>query len=89
MDKGLCNFQISKFFKDKENEEIKKHYMGVYSIDKITRYINFYEIIKKKKTVNILLQYLIRTNLTNQEHAGGVLWIFTPRRTYFYSTHLE
>ena len=48
MDKGLSNFQINKFFKDEENEEIKKHYMGVYSMDKITRYISFYEIIKKK-----------------------------------------
>ena len=29
MDKGLSNFQIHKFFKDEENEEIKKNYMGV------------------------------------------------------------
>ena len=28
-----------KFFQDKENEEIKKNYMGVYSMDLITRYI--------------------------------------------------
>ena len=28
MDKGLSNFQIDKFFKDEENEEIKKNYMG-------------------------------------------------------------
>ena len=47
--KGLLNFQIDKFFKDKENEEIKKNYMGVYSMNKITRYITFYEKIKKKK----------------------------------------
>ena len=43
MNKGLSNFQI-----DEENEEIKKNYMGVYSMDKITRYINFYGIIKRK-----------------------------------------
>ena len=49
MDKGLSNFQIDKFFKDKVNEEIKKNYMGVYSMDSITRYIHFYEIIKRKK----------------------------------------
>ena len=28
MDKGLSNFQIDKFFKDKENEEIKKELYG-------------------------------------------------------------
>ena len=45
MDKGLSNFQIDIFFKDEENEDIKKNYMSVYSMDSITRYINFYEII--------------------------------------------
>ena len=45
MDKGLNNFQIDIFFKDEENEDIKKNYMSVYSMDSITRYINFYEII--------------------------------------------
>ena len=82
--KGLLNFQIDKFFKDKENEEIKKNYMGVYSMNKITRYINFYEKIKKKKkTVNILLQYLIQTIIMNQESTGGVLSIFAPKKLFF------
>ena len=36
------------FFQDEENDEIKKNYMGVHSMDSITRYINFYEIIKRK-----------------------------------------
>ena len=45
MDKGLSNFQIDISFKDEENEDIKKNYMSVYSMDSITRYINFYEII--------------------------------------------
>ena len=88
MDKGLSNFQIDKSFKNKENEGIKKNYMGVYSMDKITRYINFYEIIKGKNS-NILLQYLIQTIMTNQKNTGGVLWIFAPQKTYFYSIHLE
>ena len=28
MNKGLCNFQIDKFFKEEENEEIKKILYG-------------------------------------------------------------
>ena len=48
MSKGLSNFQIDGFFKDEENEELKKNYMGTYSIDSITKYINFYEIIKNR-----------------------------------------
>ena len=47
MNKGLTNFQIDKSFQNEENEEIKKNYMGVYSMDSITRYINFYEIMKR------------------------------------------
>ena len=37
MNKGLSNFQIDKFFKDEKNKELKKNYMGIYSMDKITR----------------------------------------------------
>ena len=36
--------------------------------------------------VNIPLQYLIQTNVTNKEHIGGILWIFTPQKAYFYLT---
>ena len=46
MNKGLSNFDIDDFFKEKENEELKKNYMGTYSIDSITKYINFYEIVR-------------------------------------------
>ena len=66
--------------------------MGVYSMDSIKKYINFYEIIKKKKKkkknrkerVNIHLLYLIQTNITNQERCDGVLWIFIQNKNYFY-----
>ena len=34
--------------KTKKNEDFKKNYMGTYSIDSITKYINFYEIMKKR-----------------------------------------
>ena len=30
MNKGLSNFQIDEFFKDEENEDLKKNYMGTY-----------------------------------------------------------
>ena len=48
MSKRLSNYQIDKFFKEEENDDLKKSYMGTYSIDSITKYINFYEIIKKR-----------------------------------------
>ena len=48
MSKGLSNYQIDDFCKEEENEDFKKNYMGTYSIDSITKYINFYEIIKRR-----------------------------------------
>ena len=60
--------------------------MGTYSIVSITRYINFYDF--KEGTLNIHLQYLTLTNKINQAFTGGVLQIFTQKRTYFYLTHL-
>ena len=47
MSKGISNFQINKFFTE-ENEELKKNYMGTYSIDSITKYMDFYIIIKNR-----------------------------------------
>ena len=45
---GITNLEIDKFFEKEENEDIKKNYMAVYSIDSITKYINFYDIIRKR-----------------------------------------
>ena len=48
MVKGITNLEINKFFENKENQDIKNNYMRVYSMDSITRYINFYEIMRKR-----------------------------------------
>ena len=47
MSKELSSYPIDDFFKEEENQDLKK-YMGTYSIDSITKYIDFYEIIKKR-----------------------------------------
>ena len=57
--------------------------MGTYSIDSITRYINFYEIIKQR---NIHLQYLMLTKKMNQVFTGGISSIFNQKTIYFYLT---
>ena len=48
MNKGISNFQIDKFFKEENNEELKKNYMGTFSIDSVTKYIDVYSIIKNR-----------------------------------------
>ena len=51
MSKDISNLEINKFFENEGNQDLKNNYMGVYSIDSITRYINFYEIIKKRNAI--------------------------------------
>ena len=69
MDKGLSNFQIDEFFKNEENEDLKKNYMGTYSIDSRTRYMNFYEIIKRRNAKNPFAIFN-----TDKENEPGVHW---------------
>ena len=69
MSKGLSNFQIDDFFKDEENGELKKIYMATYSVDSITKYINFYEIIKRRNA-----KYLFAIFNTDKENEPGVHW---------------
>ena len=73
MSKGLSNYQIDDFCKEEENEDFKKNYMGTYSIDSITKYINFYEIIKRRNAKYPFGSlYLILTNIMNWAFTGGV-----------------
>ena len=69
MSKGLSNFQIDDFYKDEENDDLKNNYMGTYSIDSISKYINFYELIKKSNA-----KYPFAIFKTDKENQPGVHW---------------
>ena len=43
---GISNVDIENFFGNEKNNDLKKNLMGMYSSNTITKYINFYEIIK-------------------------------------------
>ena len=49
MGDGISNSQIENFFLKDENEGLKKNFIGVFSMDYITRFIKFHELIKEKK----------------------------------------
>ena len=87
MNKELSNFQIDDFFKDEENADLKKDYMGTYSIDSITKYINFYEMIKQRNA-----KYPFAIFNTDKENEPGVHWWnfmdINPKITYFYLIRL-
>ena len=64
MNKGISKFRIDGFFND-----FFDHYMGTYSIDSITKHINFYEIIKRRNG-----KYPFAIFNTDKENEPGVHW---------------
>ena len=48
MGEGISNTQIQIFFEKEQNEDIRNNFMGVYSMDWVTKYIKFHELIKEK-----------------------------------------
>ena len=69
MNKGISNFQIDHFFRDEENEDLKKIYLGTYSIDLVTKYINIYKIIKRRNG-----KYPFAIFNRDKENEPGVHW---------------
>ena len=88
MNKGISNFQIDKFFKEENNEELKKNYMGTFSIDSVTKYIDFYSIIKKR---NGKYPFAI-FNTAKESKPGTHWWSFLdiqPKNNLFLFDSLE
>ena len=69
MNKGISNFQIDKFFKEENNEDLEKNYMETFSIDSVTKYIDFYSIIKNRNA-----KYPFAIFNTAKENEPGKHW---------------
>ena len=69
MSRGISNYQIDKFFKE-QNDVLQQNYMGTYSIDSITKYINFYSIIKNR---NAQYPFAIFNTSTEDEKRGTLV----------------
>ena len=66
---GITKIEIEKFFDDETNEDLKRNFMGVYSSDSTTKYINFYDIIKEKRA-----KYPFAIFNTDRENKPGTHW---------------
>ena len=79
----ITNTEIEKFFDDETNEDLKRNFIGAYSLDSITKYANFYDIIKGK-----IAKYPFAIFNTDREnkpgtHCGAFL-IFIQKKIYCY-----
>ena len=57
--------------------------MDVYSSNSVTKYINFYKIIKAKYA-KYPLQFSTQTEKINQERIGGVFLISIQKKSFYY-----
>ena len=49
MSRGISNFEMEKVFKEINNEDINKNFLGVFPSDKINKFIMFEKMMPGKK----------------------------------------
>ena len=67
MSRSISNFDTEKVFKEINNEEINKNVLGVFSSDKINKFIMFEKIMPGKKCSFIISN-------TDRSDEGGIHW---------------
>ena len=67
MSRGISNFEIEKVFKEINNEDINKNFLGVFPSDKINKFIMFEKMMLGKK-------YLFIISNTDRSDKDGTRW---------------
>ena len=70
MGDGISNTQIQNFFEKEQNEDIRNNYVDVFSMDYVTKFIKFHELIKEKKGG----KYLFAIFNTDAHNKPGTHW---------------
>ena len=87
MGDGITNSQIENFFLKDENEDLKRNFIGVFSMDYITRFIKFHELIKEKKKG----KYSFAIFNTDPHNKPGTHWWsfldIQPKSTLLFDSH--
>ena len=68
MSRGISNFEIEKVFKEINNEDINKNFLGVFPSDKINKFIMFEKMMLGKKYLFIISN----TDRSDKDRTGGV-----------------
>ena len=63
------NIDIEKLFDNETNDDLKRNFMGFYLSDSITKYIDFYDIMKQKRA-----KYQFTIFNTDRENKPGMHW---------------
>ena len=85
MGDGISNTQIQIFFENEENEDLKNNFVGVFSMDYVTKYIKFHELIKEQRKSKYPFAIF---NTDPHNKAGTHWWSFLdihPKKTLLLS----
>ena len=78
---GITNIDIEIFFENETNDDLKRNFVGGYSSDLITKYINFYDIIKERRAKHPFSIF----NTDRENKPGTHCWSFFgihPRKDF-------
>ena len=66
---GISNVTIEKFINEREDDDLKNNFVGVFSSNQIFRFINFHKLINEK---NVQHPFMIMN--TDRDNKKGTHW---------------
>ena len=66
---GISNATIEKFINEREDDDFKNNFIGVFSSNQIFRFINFHKLINEK---NVQHPFMIMN--TDRDNKKGTHW---------------
>ena len=66
---GISNVTIEKFINEREDDDFKNNFIGVFSSNQIFRFINFHKLINEK---NVQHPFMIMN--TDRDNKKGTHW---------------
>ena len=83
MAKGISNFKTERVFKEMKNNDLNENFLGVFTSDKINKFIKIEKMMPGKKYSFIICNTDRREK--KMEPIGGVFLIFYQKVNYFFS----
>ena len=83
---GITNVTIEKFIEE-ENDDLQKYFIGVFSSNSITRYVNFFRLAKKRDgSYSFVILNMDRRNL-HGTHWWSILTSYLSKQLFLFNSY--